>query len=193
MTPRPALILLAAILALAALAPAEAQQRTQRRGAAAPAAQPLLTVQTDLPASCRVVDRFGASRSREFGSPATIRLVPRQADDTVVCVRDGKESRVGVPARGRAVAVPVAGATAAATPVRRLVTIGEVHPYPGRIRLKPQVEADLVHLRQRYEEGRVSERDYYKFRREAIARNDDGRVVRVARRAAPRNATRTTS
>jgi hypothetical protein len=189
MTPRPVLALLAAILAVAAVAPAEAQERQQRR--AAPAAQPLLTVQTDLPASCRVVDRFGASRSREFGSPATIRLQPRAADDAVVCVRDGKESRAMVPARGRSVAVPVGGATAAATPVRRLVTVGDVHPYPGRLRLKPQVEQDLVHLRQRYEEGRVSERDYYKLRREAIARNDDGRVVRVARRSAPRSATRT--
>jgi hypothetical protein len=188
MTPRPALAFLAAILVLAAVAPAEAQQRR-----APPAAPPLLTVQTDLPASCRVVDRFGASRSREFGSPATISLQPRQPDDSVVCVRDGKESRVAVPARGRQVAVPVGGATAAATPVRRLVTIGDVHPYPGRLRLKPQVEADLVHLRQRYEEGRVSERDYFKLRREAIARNDDGRAVRVARRAAPRNVTRTTS
>lgn len=193
MTSRPALALLVAMLALAALAPAEAQQHQPSRAAAAPAAQPLLTVQTDAPASCRVVDRFGASRSREFGSPATIALQPRQPDDSVVCVRDGKESRVAVPARGRQVAVPVGGATAAATPVRRLVTIGDVHPYPGRLRLKPQVEADLVHLRQRYEEGRVSERDYFKLRREAIARNDDGRVARVARRAPPRNVTRTTS
>jgi hypothetical protein len=191
MTPRPALVLLAAALALSVFAPAEAQQRQQRRAASPPAAQPLLTVQTDLPASCRVVDRFGASRSREFGSPATIHLQPRQPDDTVVCVRDGKESRVMVPARGRLVAVPVSGATAAATPVRRLVTLADVHPYPGRMRLKPQVEQDLVVLRQRYEEGRVSERDYFKLRREAIARNDDGRVVRVARRAAPRNVTRT--
>lgn len=191
MTTRPALTLLVAILALAALAPAEAQQRAQRRASTAPAAQSLLTVQTDAPASCRVVDRFGASRSREFGSPATIRLAPRQADDAVVCVRDGKESRVQVSARDRMVAVPVAGASASATPVRRLVTIGDVHPYPGRIALKPGVEQDLVHLRQRYEEGRVSERDYYKLRRETIARNDDGRAVRVARRAAPRNVTRT--
>lgn len=188
MTIRPALAFLALAVALAAALPADAQQRRQRR--APPAPPPLVNVQTDLPASCRVVDGFGASRTREFGSPATVRLVPRRDDDTAVCVRDGREARAGIPTRARSVAVPVAGATAAATPVRRLVTAAEVHPYPGRIHLKPQVEADLVHLRQRYEEGRVSERDYFKLRREAIARNDDGRVQRIARRAAPRNVAR---
>ena len=190
MTIRPALAFLALAVALAMALPAEAQQQRRQR-AAAPAPQPLVNVQTDLPASCRVVDGFGASRTREFGSPATVRLDPRRNDDTAVCVRDGKEARAGIPIGARGVSVPVAGATAAATPVRRFVTAAEVHPYPGRIALKPQIESDLVTLRQRYEEGRVSERDYFKLRREIIARNDDGRVVRLARRAAaPRNVTR---
>lgn len=180
--------LLAAILAIAVAAPAEAQQRRQRQ--AAPQPEPLLTVSTDQPASCRVVDRFGASRSREFGSPATIALQPRQAGDAVVCVREGREGRAAVPERGRLVALPVSTATAAATPVRRFVSVADVHPDPARVRLRPEVERDLVFLRQRYEEGRLSERDYFKLRREAIARNAEGPTPRVARRAAPAPANR---
>lgn len=182
MTTRMTPAFLAAILSIAVLAPAEAQQRR-----VAPATQSLLTVSADLPASCRIVDRFGASRTREFGAPATIDLQPRQAGDAVVCVHDGKESRAAVSERDRQVAVPVSAATAAATPVGRFVTVAEVHPDPARLRLKPEVERDLVFLRQRYEEGRLSERDYFKFRRAVIASNEAGPAPRAARRAAPAN------
>jgi hypothetical protein len=170
MTSRPVLASLAFFLVLAAVDAADAQQRRQR---SAPSGE-LVTVRTDLPASCRVVDGFGASRTREFGAPATVRLTPRAADDTVVCVHDGKEGRAAIAPAARGVDVAVASATAAATPVRRFVAVEEVHPYPGRIALGAQAERELVQLRQRYEEGRLGEREYFRFRREVIARGAGG-------------------
>jgi hypothetical protein len=166
MTSRPVLASLAFVLVFAAVDAADAQQRRQR---SAPAGD-LVTVRTDLPASCRVVDGFGASRTREFGAPATVRLAPRAADDAVVCVHDGKESRVVIAPGAGGVDVPVSGAVAAPTPVRRFVAVEEVHPFPGRLSLGPQAERELVQLRQRYEEGRIGEREYFRFRRAAIAR-----------------------
>lgn len=157
-----------AILALACVASAAgAQDERARRRAPSPA---LLTVETGVPASCRVVDSEGASRTKEFGAPATIALGSRRPGDLVVCVRDGRERRVALPATGRRVGVAMDGVTAAAAPVRRLVTPGEVHPYPGHMRLSPKAEQDLVWLRQRYEEGVIAERDYFAFRRDVIAR-----------------------
>lgn len=143
----------------------------------------LLTVQTDGGASCRVVDRFGGSRTREFGTPATVELVPREATDQLVCVRDGREARTAVPTTGQRVALTVAGSTRAASPVRRFVSTGEVHPYPGRMQLKPQTERDLVWLRQRFEEGQFSERAYFDHRRLVIARDADLRPAPVMRKA----------
>ncbi len=143
----------------------------------------LLTVQTDGGASCRVVDRFGGSRTREFGAPATVQLSPREATDQLVCVRDGREARMPVPVKGQRVALAVSGSTRAASPVRRFVSAGEVHPYPGRMRLKPQTERDLVWLRQRFEEGQISEREYFDHRRLTIARDADLRPARVVRKA----------
>jgi len=153
------------------------------RGAIAQSTVPratLLTVQTDGGASCRVVDRFGGSRTREFGAPATVPLSPRDATDQIVCVRDGREARTPVPVKGPRVALTVAGSTRAASPVRRFVSAGEVHPYPGRLRLKPQTERDLVWLRQRFEEGPLTEREYFDHRRLTIARDADLRPVRQA-------------
>ena len=151
----------------------------------------LLTVQTDGGASCRVVDRFGGSRTREFGAPATVQLSPRDATDQIVCVRDGREARVAVPVKGPRVALAVAGSTRAASSVRRFVSAGEVHPYPGRMRLKPQTERDLVWLRQRFEEGQITEREYFDHRRLTIARDADLRPVRQAsmRKASPNKPT----
>jgi len=157
-----------AMLGLACLASAaEAQETRKPRRPPAPA---LLTVETGAPASCRVVDSWGASRTKEFGAPATIALTERRPGDQVVCVRDGREGRVAVPAAGRSVGVAMGAATLAAAPVRRLVTPVEVHPYPGQMRLSPKAEQDLVWLRQRYEEGVIGERDYFAFRRDVIAR-----------------------
>lgn len=161
-------------------AEATAQDRKAPRRAAGAS---LLTVQTDAAASCRVVDSLGASRTKEFGSPATIALPSRQAGDQVVCVRDGRETRAAVPTTGRRVDLAIGGATAAASPVRRLVTRAEVHPYPGTMRLTAKAEQDLVWLRQRYEEGRITERDYFAHRRDVIARGASIETPRATRRA----------
>lgn len=158
-----------------------AQERAPRQR---PAGAGLLTVETDLAASCRVVDARGASRTREFGAPATIALAARAAGDQVVCVRDGREVRAAVPATGRRVAVSVGGASAAATPVRRLVTPADVHPYPGTMRLTAKAEQDLVWLRQRFEEGAIDERAYFAHRRDVIAR---GAVLEPSRAVARRS------
>ncbi|MBL8698986.1 MAG: hypothetical protein JNK67_11475 [Alphaproteobacteria bacterium] len=160
---------------------ASAQERAAPRRAGGAT---LLTVETDAAASCRVVDAHGGSRTKEFGAPATVALASRQAGDQVVCVRDGRETRAAVPAAGRRVALTLGGATTLATPVRRLVTTASVHPYPGAMRLTARAEQDLVWLRQRYEEGAISERDYFARRREVIARGAVLEPARAPRRTA---------
>lgn len=161
---------------------ATAQDRKAPRRAAGAS---LLTVRTDAAASCRVVDAHGASRTKEFGSPATIALPSRQAGDQVVCVRDGRETRAAVPTTGRRVDLALGGATVAASPVRRLVTGADVHPYPGTMRLTAKAEQDLVWLRQRYEEGRITERDYFAHRRDVIARGASLETPRRTAASAP--------
>ena len=176
MITRPVLgVLIAAITLLVGVCDAIAQSTVPRAT--------LLTVQTDGNASCRVVDRFGGSRTKEFGAPATVQLSPRDATDQIVCVRDGREARMAVPVTGPRVTLAVAGSTRTASPVRRFVSTGEVHPYPGRMRLQPQTERDLVWLRQRFEEGRISEREYFDHRRLTIVRDAELRPVRVVRKA----------
>lgn len=175
--------MLGVVTALACLAAeATAQDRKAPRRAAGAS---LLTVQTDAAASCRVVDSHGASRTKEFGSPATIALPSRQAGDQVVCVRDGRETRAAVPSTGRRVDLALGGATVAASPVRRLVKGADVHPYPGTMRLTVKAEQDLVWLRQRYEEGRITERDYFAHRRDVIARGGSLETPRRTAASAP--------
>jgi hypothetical protein len=148
------------------LAAAEAQERPRGR---TPATR-LVNVQTDpVPAACRIVDGGGAAKSHEFGTPASVPVERRARDLGVLCKRDGyQDGRGAIAPRMRSVKVTmIAGAgTAARVPK----TIADVHPHPQRLRLSRQAEADLVWLRERFETGALSERDYFQRRRELIVR-----------------------
>ena len=175
-----ALIAGAAALLWTVAADAQQQQRQRQPRATAqpapraqpapPAPTPVARVQTDpTGAACTIMGAQGQTLSRTFGTPEAVPLTGRAGGERVVCNKPGfSEARTALAPEGQTTTVALA-----VDPRSRVATRETIQPGGGvRIRDVPTAD-ELVALRQRYLDGKVSERRYFNARRYIIWADSD--------------------